>query len=176
MVAKLLDGGANPNVALEEGETPLMAAARAGNLEVVKLLAARGADVNAAEHLRGQTALMWAAANERPEVVRTLVELRADINAHSDSRRLVVNTGLQTAGGNGDVSQRFAPPGVFDHKEGGFTPLLFAAERGSVNSAQHLLAAGANVNDVAEVTEGGREGIVLVAGRERGAFSPGPAV
>ena len=149
MVAKLLDGGANPNVALEEGETPLMAAARAGNLEVVKLLAARGADVNAAEHLRGQTALMWAAANERPEVVRTLVELRADINAHSDSRRLVVNTGLQTAGGNGDVSQRFAPPGVSDYKEGGFTPLLFAAERGSASSAQHLLSAGANVNDVA---------------------------
>jgi len=149
MVAKLLDGGASPNVALEEGETPLMAAARAGNLEVVKLLAARGADVNAAERLRGQTALMWATANERPEVVRTLAELGANVNARSESRRLVVNTGLQTAGGNGDVSQRFAPPGVSDLKEGGFTPLLFASERGSINSARYLVAAGANINDAA---------------------------
>lgn len=149
MVAKLLDAGANPNVALEEGETPLMAAARAGTLEAVKLLVARGADVNAKERLRGQTALMWATAQDRADVVRTLIELRADVNARSATRRMVVQTGLQTAGGNGDVRQRFTPPGVYDQQEGGFTPLLFAAERGSLESARVLVAAGANVDDVA---------------------------
>jgi ankyrin repeat protein len=143
MVARLLDGGANPNVALEEGETPLMAAARTGTLEAVKLLAARGGDPNARERLRGQTALMWAAANERPEVVRALIELHADLNARSATRTLVVNTGLQAGSGG------YNPPGMADHEEGGFTPLLFAARRGSVESARLLLSAGANVNDAA---------------------------
>jgi ankyrin repeat protein len=140
MVAKLLDAGANPNVALEEGETPLMAAARTGTLEAIKLLAARGADVNASEHLRKQTALMWAAANGRADVVRTLIELHAELDARSATRSLVVNTGLQAGSGG------YNPPGQADHEEGGFTPLLFAARRGGVESARLLLEAGANVN------------------------------
>jgi ankyrin repeat protein len=140
MVAKLLDAGANPNVALEEGETPLMAAARTGTLEAVKLLASRGADVNAKEHLRQQTALMWAAASDRGDVVRTLIELHADLNARSATRALVVNTGIQAGSGG------YNPPGQADHEEGGFTPLLFAARRGSVEAAGLLLAAGANVD------------------------------
>jgi ankyrin repeat protein len=143
MVSRLLDAGANPNVALEEGETPLMAAARTGTLEAVKVLASRGADVNAREHLRNQTALMWAAANDRADVVRTLIELHADLNARSATRSLVVNTGIQAGSGG------YNPPGQADHEEGGFTPLLFAARRGSVTSAKLLIEAGANVNDPA---------------------------
>jgi hypothetical protein len=140
MVARLLDAGANPNVALEEGETPLMAAARTGTLDAVKLLASRGADVNAREHLRNQTSLMWAAANDRADVVRTLIELHADLDARSATRSLVVNTGIQAGSGG------YNPPGQADHEEGGFTPLLFAARRGSVASATLLIDAGASVD------------------------------
>jgi ankyrin repeat protein len=143
MVAKLLDAGASPNVALEEGETPLMAAARTGTVEAVKLLAARGADVNATERLRSQTALMWAAANDRADVVRTLIELRANVNARSATRALVVNTGIQSGSGG------YNPPGQADHDEGGFTPLLFAARRGSIDSARLLIAAGATIDEPA---------------------------
>ena len=45
---KLLGAGADPNRAQTSGLTPLMIAARTGNLEVVKALLAHGANVNAA--------------------------------------------------------------------------------------------------------------------------------
>src|SRR4029450_214350 len=55
----------------------------AGNPELVKLLAARGANVNAAEKRKGQTALMWAAAEAHSDVVETLIALGADVKAAS---------------------------------------------------------------------------------------------
>ena len=48
-----------------------MTAARTGRVEPVKLLLARGADVNARER-KGQTALMWAAAEGHVEVIQAL--------------------------------------------------------------------------------------------------------
>ena len=55
-----------------------MTAARAGNIEAVKVLLSHGADVNAKENYRGQTALMWAAAEHHAEVVKVLLEHGAD--------------------------------------------------------------------------------------------------
>ena len=49
------------NEKLPLGRTPLMMAARTGNVEAMKVLLDRGADVNAKETLRGTTPLMWAA-------------------------------------------------------------------------------------------------------------------
>src|SRR5258708_22275584 len=46
---KLLAAGADPNVALPSGETPLMHAARLGNVETVRVLLASGADTHAQE-------------------------------------------------------------------------------------------------------------------------------
>jgi ankyrin repeat protein len=82
-VAALLAGGANASAALVTGETMLMRAAWTGNLEVVKMLLANGAAVNAQENGRKQTALMWAISQNRPEVARILVEHGADIQARS---------------------------------------------------------------------------------------------
>ena len=56
LVVKLLAAGANPNAALPTGETALMTVARAGSLEAVNALLARGADANAAETAQAQTA------------------------------------------------------------------------------------------------------------------------
>ena len=53
------------NTTLAEGETILMRAARAGNVESVKALLSRGAAVNERESWKGQTALMWAATFRR---------------------------------------------------------------------------------------------------------------
>ncbi len=64
-----------------EGEfllSPLMHAV--GNLEMVKLLIANGADVNQ-KNFRGMTALMAAAIDGIPSVVRYLLEQGADVNA-----------------------------------------------------------------------------------------------
>jgi uncharacterized protein len=149
MLDRLLKAGANPNAALRTGETPLMTAARSGKNDAVKLLVVHGADINAAEHLRDQTALMWAAAQQHPDVVKTLVEVGASVSARSRARHQLVNTT-----GNADYS------GVIEVDQGGYTPLLFAAKQGDVESAQILVAGGANINDVAPL---GTSALVIAA-------------
>ena len=135
LVARLLAAGADPNAATSMGETALMTCARTGNADAVAALLAHGSsNVNAREASRGQTALMWAVAQGHPNVVRLLIEHGADVHAHTETRSLLVSVG-----GRGDERARELPLG-------GFTPLLFAARHGRVESARLLLDAGANVN------------------------------
>ncbi len=133
MVEKLLKAGADPNAAQSEGETVLMTAARSGNADAVKALIEHGAQVNAAEKWRGQTALMWAAAEKHPAVVQFLVQHGADVNARS-----AVFDFTKLKPKSGSVPMNFP--------RGGFTPLLFAARQGDLESARILLAAGADPN------------------------------
>jgi ankyrin repeat protein len=155
LVEALLKAGANPNAALGSGETPLMTASRTGSTDAVKLLVARGADPNAKERLRGQTALMWAVAQKHPEVVRVLIEHQADVHARSHIRRRRVNRGPDGTATSLDPSRD-----LIDEEQGGFTPLLFAARQGSLESVKLLLAAGANVDDV---SPNGISALVLAA-------------
>ena len=138
MVIRLLEAGADPN-AKSARVPPLLTCARTGNMEAVRALIARKADVNAREPLRDQTPLMWAVGQKRADVARVLIDHGADIHARSRITRVVVNranpTDIYTAV-VGAVSQ------------GGSTPLLFAARWGDVDSARLLLASGANVNDL----------------------------
>ena len=112
----LLEAGANPNVTLRMGETPLMSAARSGNLRVVELLLDRGAAVDAVEYERHQTALMWAAAQQHADVVRLLAARGANVHA-----RTRVWEQLENTAGNTNTS------GNFRMRHGGSTALLFAA-------------------------------------------------
>jgi ankyrin repeat protein len=157
MVARLLKAGANPNLAPLSGATPLMMAAHVGNVDSVKALLIRGANVNAAESGRGQTALMWAAAERHAGVVSALVEAGADINARSSARPLMVTTGP-------DYDSSF----VVQIQLGGYTPLMFAAQQGDIESARALIAAGAKVNDV---DAGGISALVLAAHSGQEAFA-----
>src|SRR5262249_5110233 len=68
----LLEHGAKANAVRDSGETALMTAARMGQLEVMKALIARRADVNAREKRFYQTALMWSAGH--PDQVKLLIE------------------------------------------------------------------------------------------------------
>ena len=138
LVQALLDAGADPNVTLRMGETPLMAAARSGNLPALGLLIENGADVNATERERGQTALMWAAAQSHADAVRLLVDHGADLEARTAVWNQLENTAGNTNGA-----------GNIDLAHGGSTPLLFVARTGDVETAQTLVALGANVNDAA---------------------------
>ena len=139
MVAALLAAGADANAALPSGETASMTASRTGSAEAVRLLASHGADLNAREHTRGQTALMWAVAQRHPDVVEALIALGADVHARSAPQPRRIHT--RTAG--------FNPSGVIDTVLGSNTPLLFAARQGDLAAARHLVAAGADVNDMA---------------------------
>lgn len=84
MIGKLLKAGADPNELAPKGETPLMFAARNGNVEAIKVLLAAKANVNAKEKVRGTTALMWAAEQGHPDAVKVLAENGADVGAASN--------------------------------------------------------------------------------------------
>lgn len=144
MVERLLQAGADVNAALPSGETPLMTAARTGIVDAARILLRHGADVDAREGSRGQTALMWAVAQRHPDVVRLLIESGADVRARSSVRRVVVNTG--TAGGDAEFNGSLM---VVPEDRGGYTPLLFAARHGDIESAGLLLDTGADANDTA---------------------------
>ena len=139
MVERLLAAGADANAKLLNGETALMTCARTGDAKAVKALLVHGAGVNAKESAHNQTALMWAAAQSHPEAVGMLLEFGADVGARSDAYpQTVVGEQTQRAG-----REKLNYPVL----RGGFTPLLFAARSGDVESARQLLEKGANAND-----------------------------
>lgn len=156
MVEKLLQAAANPNISDPTGETPLMACARTGNVDAVKLMIAHGADVNLKETQREQTALMMAVAEKHAEVVRALVDSGADVNARS--RISTLDPPVR--------SPTYFPDVHFPTTTGGFTPLLFAAQQGDIESARILLEAGANV-DYATSEDGSALGVAAASGHEK---------
>ena len=79
-VKHLLDGGANPNEATDEGWTTLMYAAHFRHAEIVKILLAAGANLNAATD-DGRTALILAPDNKHVEIVKILLAAGANPNA-----------------------------------------------------------------------------------------------
>jgi ankyrin repeat protein len=133
IVNVLLRAGATVDATYGEGETPLMLAARSGSLEAVKLLVEAGANANAAEKFRGQTALMLAAVENHASIVQALIAAGAQVNA-----RTVEYTFQDLTGGAGGI--------IHDRPQGGLTALILAARQGSIEAAEHLIAAGADLN------------------------------
>ena len=76
----LLDAGAKPDEGAS-GLTPLQFAASAGNVEMIRFLVKRGANVNYGAKTGGQTALLSAIYGAHPEAVEALIELKADVNS-----------------------------------------------------------------------------------------------
>ena len=148
MVDALLSAGADANAAVETGESALMSCARSGGVDAVNALLAHGADVNVKEPLENQTALMWAVAERHPAVVEVLLEHGADIDARSRARRKVISRRLQSELKYGELGRSYGTDAE-ETDVGGFTPLLFAARQGDVESARLLVSAGASVNDIA---------------------------
>jgi len=146
MVDRLLKAEANPNAAQQTGETLLMTCARTGNVDAVKSLLARGADVNAKGGRRGQTALMWAVSEKHLEIEGVLIERGADVNARSESGF----TPLLFAARVGDLDSARtllqAGANVNAATEFGVSPLLEASGSGHEALAIFLLEKGANPN------------------------------
>ena len=138
IVERLLAAGADPNLGLGSGETLLMRCAHTGDPRAVRALLAHGAAIDAVEPAQGQTALMWAAANRQASAARVLIEHGAAADARTRTVRQFRGTGERST---------TSPQGASWFDAGGFTPLLFAARHGDIESARVLLAAGADVND-----------------------------
>jgi ankyrin repeat protein len=77
-VRLLLDRGADPSLANSLGHTALMGAAASGHVGVVRELATRGVDLDAAHLGGGWTAFHLACGGNQPECAAVLVELGCD--------------------------------------------------------------------------------------------------
>jgi ankyrin repeat protein len=88
----LLDAGANPKAVVDyrgdgqgpQGSTLLHEAANKGNIESIKLLLSRGADINVRDKIFGRTPLHVAARSNHTDVAELLLSHGALVNAKDD--------------------------------------------------------------------------------------------
>jgi ankyrin repeat protein len=147
-VKKLLNNEANVNQAdNENGITPLIIASGLGRADIVKLLLAKGANVNKASK-EGWTPLYEASINGRANVVKVLLNKGADVNKVDKFGKTPLH-GASYLGRTEVVKVLLAAPGIDVNKADidGRTPLYWASRDGYTGVVQALLAApGIDVN------------------------------
>ena len=148
LCAALLDRGANPNErATPDSRFPLLIAAVGGRREVLQLLLARGADVDATMsdyQCQRRTALVAAAAAGQVEIVALLAAAGANLNAY---RLRDGSSALAMAAARGALPTVRCLLAAGAHVNlasmDGTTPLHMAAAEGWVETCRVLLASGA---------------------------------
>ncbi|KAF3203746.1 hypothetical protein TWF679_010099 [Orbilia oligospora] len=144
IVRFLVEQGADVNAEDEEGDTPIIQAARHETPAIIKLLVSKGANINATDN-SGCTPLLMAAVHNNEAVIRFLVEKGA---ALEDSDGLGC-TPLCWAARNG-----FRPAVQFLMEVGanleardndGCTPLSLAILYGGIGAVKALIDGGANL-------------------------------
>lgn len=98
-VTRLLEAGASPDLADENGLTPLMAAAMQGNMNLVRKFVGGVTNINAPDRT-GRSALQYAVAAQKIEVIHLLLRLTPDFGPQGGD---VVATALDT--GNKEIIQ-----------------------------------------------------------------------
>jgi ankyrin repeat protein len=134
----------------------LVAAAAAGDLEAVKTLLAGKAAINARGGPYGHTPLIAAIVENHTQVALYLIEQKADPNATDRERNPPLLWTMRTPHGqrkNIALAEALLAAGaaVDGADRDGMTPLMWAANGGSVLLVEWLLAHGANVH--AKTTE-----------------------
>ena len=159
----LISRGADVNACTDQGITPLHLAAEQGDTDVLRLLLAKGARVNAktaASSLEaGSTPLHKALeAGSSMSVLRLLLDHGADVNAQDRAgiAPLHLAAGRGMAKGGRLLMERGAKLDIRNRK--GRTPLHEATSAGRVDTVRLLLAAGA---DPALKTSDGRTAVDL---------------
>jgi ankyrin repeat protein len=140
MVQRLLEEGADINQQNARGFTALMIAADDDQLEIVKLLLARGADVKLRTNLH-KSALYYAAGS-RPEIIQLLLDHGADARSESGALARAV-----TCSESPDVRLLvLAGADVKESDPDGRTVLMWAAQWTSPENVGLLLDHGADVH------------------------------
>ncbi len=115
-------------------DTPLMMAARTGDIDTLKFLLDKGADPNVKENARGTTALMWAASGGHSAAVQLLVDRGADVKAGSKPHWMDRPIGYGKAvdprpsrkRDNSNTVSQIGPRNMRDQRGGGLTPPVHA--------------------------------------------------
>ncbi|WP_103666799.1 ankyrin repeat domain-containing protein [Pseudanabaena sp. BC1403] len=145
LLQRLLEDGADPNEDMEDDYRAIMEAAFHGNLEMVKLLVAYGADVSAWG--QGETAIMSAAHGQHQAIYDYLYPL-----VDAETRRYADKHGQKALDNARKRQSRLA------NKIG--EKLGEAAMYGKLAEVQKLLASGADPNII---TECGKSPLMLAA-------------
>lgn len=140
----LIASKADLNVKDRQGRTALWGAVET-DLEIVKFLVEKGADVNARDQINSSP-LLWAAGFGKPETVAYLLSKKADVKSTDDNgwTPLIWAAGLgqpQTV----DILVKSGADLAAADKQTGDTPLLRGARTGKADSLRILLAAGADI-------------------------------
>jgi len=149
MAGLLLRAGARINAANDFGVTPLLLASANGQMAMIALLLEAGADPNVAS-ANGEAPLMAAARTGNVDVVQALLDRGADVNYQAPGNgQSALMWAISERHSN--VARRLVERGadIQARSTGGYSPLLFAARAGDLESATMLIAGGADVNDKA---------------------------
>jgi len=152
--AEWLDAGLSPDFEGEMIGTGLMIGAWEGNIPMMELFVAHGADINKANSF-GEQALLHAAWKGRLEAVRWLVERGARLNREGKEWAALH---YAVFAGHAEVVGYLLGRGadVNALSTNGSTPLMMAAREGKEAIARTLLAAGAR-RDI--INEGGDDAL-----------------
>jgi ankyrin repeat protein len=163
VVRTLLQQGADASAAAGDGMTALHWAAMNGDLEMVHMLLAAGANLKAATRIDAATPLLLAAENGRAAVVGALLDAGADAAAADVSGTTALM--LAASAGHADALVALLRHGADVNARDRVmqrTALMFAAGRNRVDAIKALLAAGADaaatskVVNLSELSQGGR--------------------
>src|ERR1700678_2446756 len=127
------------------GSTLLEAAGSGDHAAAMRLLSAKGADVNAAG-ADGATAIMYAAANGDLELVRALIKAGANVKlANQFGTSAITEAAIIGAAPIIETLLKAGADANF-RTTSGETPLMAAARTGKIDAAKALLDAGADIN------------------------------
>jgi uncharacterized protein len=144
-VRALLAQHTDVNVAMPDGATALMWAARSNSLEVTELLLRAGANANAVNQY-GVGAINLAATNGNAGILEKLLIAKANPNAALPAGETVLMTASRT--GNLDAVKVLLKYGADPNKREewrGQTALMWAAAEGHADVVKALLASGADL-------------------------------
>lgn len=148
----------------ERGWTPLFAAAKAGNVEVLQYLIKKGADVKWADKIK-QTAAFFAAAGcddaNRFRCLKALIEAQADVShrdsfgqtilfhaakaaAATEAIATILQAQRQLAGGDEVALREIAKPDTLLQQ----TPLFYAVQHSTAEACKQLIEARCFANDL----------------------------
>jgi len=133
----------------QSGTTALEHAVKNANREMVQLLLAAGADVNA-KNAEGETVLMMLDDDATSDLVWDLLNAGATVNVKNNSGATVLMRAAVSE--NLEALKTFLDAGaeVNTRDKEGHTALMLAASEGLVNNVRALVLAGADINAIDE--------------------------